>query len=62
MQSSPLLGPVFVTLAVIFLSGAVRDYLKAEGKMTPSSQAWLRVAFIFAGVGLGLCVVQTFFR
>jgi hypothetical protein len=36
----------------------VWDYLKAEGKMTSSRQAWLRVAFIFGGTGLGLCVVQ----
>jgi hypothetical protein len=62
MQSFPLLGPVFVALAVIFLSVVVRDYLIAESKMTPSRQAWLRVAFIFAGVGIGLHVVQTFFR
>jgi hypothetical protein len=62
MQSFPPLGSVFVALAVIFLSVTVRDYLKAEGKMTPSRQAWLRVAFIFAGVGIALYVVQTYFR
>ncbi len=62
MQSLPILGPVFVALAVIFLSVAVRDYLKAESKMTPSRQACLRVASIFACVGIGLYVVQTFFR
>jgi hypothetical protein len=62
MQSFPPLSSVFVALAVIFLGVAVRDYLKAEGKMTPSRQAWLRVAFIFAGVGIGLYAVQTFFR
>jgi hypothetical protein len=62
MQSLPLLGPVFVALAVVFLSVAVRDYLKAEGKMTPSREAWLWVAFIFAGIGICLYVVQTFFH
>lgn len=62
MQSLPLLGPVFVALAVIFLSMTVRDYLKAEGKMSLSRQAWLRVAFIFAWVGIGVYVVQAFFR
>ena len=62
MQSLPPLGPVFVALAVIFLSVAVRDYLTAENKMTSSRQAWLRVAFIFAGVGIALYVVQTLFR
>jgi hypothetical protein len=62
MQNPPVLGSMFVALAVIFLSVAVWDYLKTENKMTPSRQAWLQVAFIFAGVGIGLCVVQTFFR
>jgi hypothetical protein len=62
MQSFPPLGPVFVALAVIFLSVVVRDYLNAEGKMTPSRQTWLRVVVIFAGIGTALYVVQTFFQ
>jgi hypothetical protein len=62
MQYLPPLGSVFVAFAVISLGITVQDYLKAEGKMTPARQAWLRVAFIFAGVGIGLHVVQTFFR
>jgi hypothetical protein len=62
MQSFPPLGPVFVALAVIFLSVVVRDYLNAEGKMTPSRQTWLRVVVIFASVGIALCLMQTFFR
>ena len=62
MGALPSLGLVFVALAVIFLGIAVQDYLKAEGKMTPARQAWLRVAFIFAGVSIGLCMVRVFFR
>jgi hypothetical protein len=62
MQRLPVLGPVFVALAVIFLSVVVRDYLMAESKMTPSRQAWLRVAFIYASVGIALYVVQTYLR
>jgi hypothetical protein len=58
----PVLGAVFVALAVIFLSVAVQDYLKAEGKMTPARQAWLRVAFIFACVSISLYAVQVLFR
>ena len=55
MGALPSLGLVFVALAVIFLGIAVQDYLKAEGKMTPARQAWLRVAFIFAGVSNQWC-------
>jgi hypothetical protein len=62
MQSLPSLGIVFVALAVIFLGVALRDYLKTEGKMTIGRKTWLRIAFIFAGVGIGLYFVQTFFR
>jgi hypothetical protein len=62
MASLPSLEPVFVALAVIFLGLVVQDYLKAEGKMSPSRQAWLRVVFIFACVGIGLHVVHTLFR
>ena len=62
MEGFPSLGVVFVALAVIFLGVAVQDYLKAEGKMTAARQAWLRVAFIFAGVSIGLYVMRVFFR
>jgi len=62
MEGLPSLGAVFVALAVIFLGIAVQDYLKAEGKMTAARQAWLRVAFIFAGVSIGLYVMRVFFR
>jgi hypothetical protein len=62
MANLPSLGPVFVALAVIFLSLVVQDYLKAEAKLSPSRQAWLRIAFIFAGVGIGLYAIQSFFR
>ena len=34
MHSPPSLGIVFVALAVVFLGAALRDYLKAEGKLT----------------------------
>ena len=62
MARLPSLSSVFVALAVIFLGVAVQDYLKAECKMTPARQAWLRVAFIFAGVSIGLYAVRVFFR
>ena len=61
MQSPPSLGIVFVALAVVFLGIAIRDYLKTEKKMTIARKVWLRMAFIFAGVAIGLYLMQIFF-
>lgn len=61
MQILPSLGIVFVALAVIFLGVAFRDYLKAEGKMTIARKIWIRMAFVFTGVGIGLYLMQIFF-
>jgi len=58
---SQSLGIVFVAIAVVFLGISFRDYLKTEGKLTIARKIWLRMAFIFAGVGIGLYVVHTFF-
>jgi hypothetical protein len=58
----PSLGIMFVALAVVFLSVAFRDYLKVEGKMTIARKIWLRMAFVFAGVGIGLYFFYTFFQ
>jgi len=58
MRIAPLVGLVFVALAVIFFGLSLRDYFKAEGKMPIARKAWLRIAVIFAGVGLGLFAVQ----
>jgi hypothetical protein len=54
----PSLGPVFVSLGVIFLAVCIRDYLKTEGKLTPARKTWLTIATIFAGVGIALFVLQ----
>lgn len=62
MRTIPPLGQVFTAIAVIFLALVVRDYLKAEGKMTAARQTWLRATFIFAGISIVLYAVQTFFR
>jgi hypothetical protein len=59
---SPSLGIVFVAIAVVFLGVTLRDYLKAEGKLTIARKIWLRMALIFAGVGIGLYLVHTFFQ
>ena len=58
MQNLPSLGIVFVALAGIFIGIALRDYLNAEGKMTIARKVWLRMAFIFICVGIGLYFLQ----
>ncbi len=60
MQNPPSLGIVFVAIGVIFLGITFRDYLKSEGKLTIARKTWLRMAFIFAGVGIGLYFLRIF--
>jgi len=55
------IGIVFVALAVVFVGIALRDFLKAEGKMTIARKILIRMAFIFAAVGIGLFFFQIFF-
>ncbi len=62
MSIFPNLGIVFIAIALIFLIVSFRDYLRAEGKMTIARKVWLRIAFIFACVGIGLFLLQTFIR
>jgi hypothetical protein len=54
------IGIVFVAIAVIFISLAFRNYLKEEGKATIARIVWIRMAIIFAAVGMGLFFVQMF--
>ena len=60
MQGPSSLSIVFVAIAVIFIGVALRDYLNAEGKMTIGREIWIRMAFIFAVVGIGLFFAQMF--
>ena len=62
MNSPSSLGIIFIAIAVVFLGVALRDYLKTEGKLTIARKIWIRMAFIFVGVGIGLYLVHTFFR
>jgi len=61
MQDPSPIGIVFVAIAVIFIGVVLRDYLKAEGKLTIARKTWIRVAIIFAAVGIGLFFVRIFF-
>ena len=60
MQGPSSLSIVFVAIAVIFIAVAFRDYLKAEGKVTIARKVWIRMAIIFAVVGIGLFFLQIF--
>jgi hypothetical protein len=60
MQGPSSLSVVFVAIAVIFIGVALRDYLITEGKMTVARKIWIRMAFIFSAVGIGLFFVQIF--
>jgi hypothetical protein len=62
MQTLPSLSVVFIAISIIFLGVAFRDYLKTEGKLTIARKIWIRMALIFAGVGLGLYFVQIVLR
>ena len=49
---------VFLALAIIFISLALRDYLKHEGKLTPARNTWLIIAMIFSLVSIVQFVVK----
>ena len=56
------IGIIFIAISLIFLIATFRDYLKSKGEMTIARRIWLRLALIFAAIGIGLYFVQTFFR
>jgi hypothetical protein len=62
MHNLPTVSIIFIGISVIFLIVSFRDYLKTEGKMTIARKVWLRLALIFAAVGIGLYFLQTFFH
>jgi hypothetical protein len=62
MQGPASAGVIFIGISVIFLGVVFHDYLKAENKMTISRKIWLRMAFIFAAVGIFLFFIQIFLR
>ncbi len=53
-MGSSAIGLLFLGLAVIFVTAALRDYLRAEGKHSLARRTWVRIAIIFAVVGIGL--------
>jgi H+/Cl- antiporter ClcA len=62
MQNPQTISIIFTAISVIFIGVVFHDYLKAEDKMTISRKIWLRMAFIFAAVGIVLFFAQIFLR
>ena len=60
MESSARIGILFLALAVVFLAAAFRDYLRTGATPSSARRTWLRVAIIFAMVGMGLQFVHLF--
>jgi hypothetical protein len=56
------IGLIFLALAAIFLVAALRHYVRADGMGSPARRTWLRIAVIFAVVGVGLQLIQRFAR
>jgi hypothetical protein len=52
------LGILFTAIAVLFLAVVIRDYLRIEQKMTPARSTYLRIAIIFAAVGILLQIAH----
>jgi hypothetical protein len=61
MQVQSSIGIIFVAIAVIFVGVAFRDYLKRGDKLTIARKIWIRMAFIFAGVGICIFFFQDIF-
>jgi hypothetical protein len=62
MQGPASVGVIFIAISVIFLGVVFHDYLKAEDKVTISRKIWLRMAIIFAAVGIVLFFAQIFLQ
>jgi hypothetical protein len=52
MLTGPQVGILFLILSVLFFGLSLRDYIRSKGQQTPARKAWLRVAVIFAIVGV----------
>jgi len=57
-----MVGGAFMVLALVFFTLAMRDRLSPQSARVASRRAWLRVAIIFAGVGILLIAVHSYFR
>lgn len=60
MHTLPAVSIIFLTISVIFLIVSLRDYLQSKGAKAIARRIWLRMAFIFAAVGIGLYFLNHF--
>jgi heme A synthase len=60
MTSQFNIGIIFIALSVIFVGLAFQNYLRSEEKLTAKRKTWLRIAFIFSGIGILLNAIYLF--
>jgi len=52
------IGIILLTIALVFVGVALRNYLNKERTMTIAIKIWIRMALIFAAVGTSLFLMQ----
>jgi len=58
----PSVGTIFIGLAVIFFSLALSDRFRSERQSPVTRRVRIRLALIFAAVGLGLHLLRVLMR
>ncbi|HZX47843.1 MAG TPA: hypothetical protein VFF47_01340 [Nitrospirota bacterium] len=54
MRTQQIVGTIFFGISAFFLVVSFRDYLRSKGKKSIARKTWLRLAVIFAAVGIVL--------
>ena len=62
IEIMPLVGLLFVLLAIFFVILSVLRYRTTGNERSIARRTWLRLALIFAGVGMGLNFLHAFLR
>lgn len=57
MRITLIVGVAFIGLGALFLGLALYEHYRVQGRITISRNVWLRLAFIFTAVGLGLSLL-----
>ncbi len=58
----PLIGLLFIALAIFFVILSIVSYAKVGKERAIARTTWLRLALIFAIVGMGLNLLSNFLR
>jgi hypothetical protein len=56
-MTAATIGTLFIGLAVLFVGATMRDALGSDPRPI-AQKTWLRIAFIFSAVGIGLQFVN----